>query len=936
MLKQILYATLNLSLVLGSILGETYQVPNIEQTIDTPQSDQLETAFQANNGGSDEFGYTWDDTVPVDWIDATTGTDTNFNGYSPFQSLGPITITFPFSYYENVYSHLWINAGGYLAFSEQHAQGNSPVGTFPNPNLSRNAIAPLWSYLNLAESGTTNRVYYKAGGASPNRYFAAEWYQVVYGKSDLVGATLVFTYEVVLYENGNIRFQYLNQQTGPGYCDDFLIGIQNANGYDGITYSQCTMPPSNKAVLFTPPPNTARIQVLNPYQGVLTHPNEPLNFAIELANNGTRGTDIYNLTSNSIWPIMFYDSTGIPLIDSNRDGSVDTGELVQGGQTTILAKIQTPVIVNPYNQNNITLNIASTIDASRYKTATLQSAVPVPFAYLWGNSNSYLSVQQPGSFVERSLPGKLDNSSIAEATNGYVVAWGQTGVATDPKIKVEEVNYGRSNWGEIEGYRYLRSMTTKKISDYSGVSLETHDKAPIIATTLNGATGIVWYNYVYSTTGKYMYNIYFAGLDANNDLAVGPKRLTNFNSLGDYTNGLTLTLQPAIAATSDNRFIITWAQTYYSKTASLSEVQTSDIYYTVLNSSGDTIQQTTRLTNDPIRQGFGYSDPVVKPITDNRVIVAFNNGDNNMQDTYFAVIDSNGSVIKTSTNLSNDGSTTRPVGRPDAVQLTNGNIILAWGTLIDDLNDLRFITLDSTYNVITGPISINHPSMRKFQHYSYSNRLSLVASRTGHAILTWMEADPNFSRNLYYALIANDGTVVTPPMIFASAANRIGLGLGGYNTASYSITPTVAGVDTFIRTDPFVESFDGQMVIPVYFGNNGDSIANSIVVTATLGAGLTYLNDTSGITPTVNTLLPSRLSENSARQTDIQYTWAFSNSLAFLGSGQFVINAQGLVAGSYPVTVTVSSNADDGNFNNNSYTVNAILYGQLFLPLIVH
>jgi hypothetical protein len=67
---------------------------------------------------TDEFGYFWDDSAPFSWIDATNGTDTGLNSTS-YYATGPITLPFPFEFYENTYNELWINPSGWITFSIQ-------------------------------------------------------------------------------------------------------------------------------------------------------------------------------------------------------------------------------------------------------------------------------------------------------------------------------------------------------------------------------------------------------------------------------------------------------------------------------------------------------------------------------------------------------------------------------------------------------------------------------------------------------------------------------------------------------------------------------------------------------------------------------------------------------------------------------------------------
>jgi len=76
-------------------------------------------AIPEGTGGPDTFGYTWDNSVPFGWIDATGGTDTGMSGSSWGQAVGPIPLPFPFNFYENEYGAVYIAAAGFLAFADQ-------------------------------------------------------------------------------------------------------------------------------------------------------------------------------------------------------------------------------------------------------------------------------------------------------------------------------------------------------------------------------------------------------------------------------------------------------------------------------------------------------------------------------------------------------------------------------------------------------------------------------------------------------------------------------------------------------------------------------------------------------------------------------------------------------------------------------------------------
>ena len=68
-------------------------------------------------GGPDAFGYTWDNSEPFNWIDATSGTNTGLSqGSWQVSVTGPIPLGFEFDFYQNTYSSLHISSSGAVGF----------------------------------------------------------------------------------------------------------------------------------------------------------------------------------------------------------------------------------------------------------------------------------------------------------------------------------------------------------------------------------------------------------------------------------------------------------------------------------------------------------------------------------------------------------------------------------------------------------------------------------------------------------------------------------------------------------------------------------------------------------------------------------------------------------------------------------------------------
>ena len=193
--------------------------------------------------GPDASGYTCkDDTMPggpsFNWVDATDGEKSYIAGDDRYD--GPISIGFNLFFYGG-YSELYLSTNGLATFGGgSTAYANRPLPYSPTPN---NLVAPFWDDLQVCAN---QAIYYKQGGTAPNRYFVAEWANV----SKLSAPTRPLTFEVVLYENGQILYQY---QSLTGTLDSNSVGIENSRGDTGLQYSFNQAQLANgRAILFIP------------------------------------------------------------------------------------------------------------------------------------------------------------------------------------------------------------------------------------------------------------------------------------------------------------------------------------------------------------------------------------------------------------------------------------------------------------------------------------------------------------------------------------------------------------------------------------------------------------------------------------------------------------------------------------------------------------
>ena len=147
------------------------------------------------------------DGYPYTWVDATGGTALSLSddGYTTI----PLPFLFPF--YDQNFSTIYLGANGYLSFSDSTPSNwiNDPIPSSDSDHYY--LIAPFWDDLLTAYAGGGGVIYVQSFGT----YWVAEWYDI-----DHIDGNMVGTFEVILYESGDIMFSY-----------DYLDYIDPYDGY---------------------------------------------------------------------------------------------------------------------------------------------------------------------------------------------------------------------------------------------------------------------------------------------------------------------------------------------------------------------------------------------------------------------------------------------------------------------------------------------------------------------------------------------------------------------------------------------------------------------------------------------------------------------------------------------------------------------------------
>ncbi len=186
----------------------------------------LSGSVQAATGGPDGFGYRWKDFDTYSFADMT-GHMTVVLGDN--QLSGAVPIGFPFTFYGNAYTQVYIDSNGIIRFADTFGIGDPEVSipTLAVPNLS---IYGWWADLDPSLGGSIN---YLTTGSAPNQIFVVEYNVLHYGGADPV------VFQIKLFETTNVievHYQKAPAANILGTDRSHTAGIENGDGTIGLVY----------------------------------------------------------------------------------------------------------------------------------------------------------------------------------------------------------------------------------------------------------------------------------------------------------------------------------------------------------------------------------------------------------------------------------------------------------------------------------------------------------------------------------------------------------------------------------------------------------------------------------------------------------------------------------------------------------------------------
>ncbi len=698
----------------------------------------------------DAFGYSWDNSPGLAWIDATSGTlavmNSNDDGYTD----AAVSLGFSFPFYEHDYTRVFISTNGLLVFPHDPADPDPdapnnvaeyhneliPQSIFPN-----SLIAVFWDDLIFGGGYNDGHVYYQSGVDLQGRhYFVVEWHET----SQRSGSNLL-TFEAVLYDTGDICIQYQNLDN---IQLNATVGIEDGDGVDGLQYSyNAGDVGSGDVVYFQRPADSTQVKLLPDYQGGFAL-NQTGNYHLTVTNIGQAGSDTYDLIFNSSspdWGVTFYSDDGVtPLTDSDQNGKVDTGPLAPGSGREIVAKLNASSALGIGASAIVEVEAVSPQSGNTF-TAKIDCAWPSQFAQAVADNDGGIILELVGSHnvrftkVEEWFSGST--LALAGSEEKFIYTWERRGskeVGGGKFIDYSNIEYVVMN----NRGGFIRRLT--KVYDNETSLQTTRDRSPAPVISADGTIGMMWWREIVDQEFRINSNVFFTLLDQSGAPLIEPINMTNNTAWRGPTDlDIPLFSSPHLVALENNRFVLIWVDQ-----RSMAAGDLSDVWYAIYDQQGNPVKSPTKLTSG-LAGVQGYQDPMSLVLDNNRILVT--TIDDVSKQISIIVLDASGTVVLPQTALAGAAG-----WGPDAEQLSTGSILLAW-TQPDE--QIAYLLLDgANYSINHAPVALTNPIPRP------SDNVSVTKDELGQGILTWMETP--YNDHLYYALIGDNGSLITSPMVF--------------------------------------------------------------------------------------------------------------------------------------------------------------------------
>ena len=369
------------------------------------------------SGGPDTYGYKWKDSDEQDgpvysWVDITGAGTSLTLGDDVLSSA--LNLGFSLDFYGVDYTTVKVGSNGFLTFTST-ATGITN-GSIPDSSTPNDILAVLWDDLSPNQSGS---IYYYQDAA--NSRFIVSFIGVPH-----YNATNYSTFQVIIYSNGKIVYQY--QSIGASSASTATVGIENFDGSDGSSViKDSAYLKANLAIQFLATPEW--ISLDSNSGSINGFGSDTITATCDAADleEGVYTADIY-ITSNDpdeatkILPVTFNVGGDVGGTFSISETNLNFGDVEVGNNS-----VDQFIITNSHSSETITGNI-TTVPGYTVADAKNEGKNTLAYAVSPNSSKTFNLTFEPVS--EISYNG---NITITSSDNNHATEYiSVTGTGTAP------------------------------------------------------------------------------------------------------------------------------------------------------------------------------------------------------------------------------------------------------------------------------------------------------------------------------------------------------------------------------------------------------------------------------------------------------------------------------------------------------------------------
>ncbi len=362
-------------------------------------------AFLVSQGhyGSDSFGYYFLDSDTLSgpeflWIEPVNAETLHMAD----DDNALISLPFPFPFYNSTLRQIYVVSNGFLTSTNSRSASNVSM---PVTSLN-NLIAPFWDDLNPAVGGNILVFYDSLEDA-----FVILWDDVPH-----YGSGGPYTFEVILFRNGNIAFSYLSLGVPR---NSSTIGIQGGYGDNGfylpyIYNGNPFEPHDSLTVMFYRPTD---VHIIDVSPTVFVYPDSSI---IPIGSGLNLEIEVLNGSTDTVATSVHLDLRSVP------------------GDSSIYSDVQNIVNFPPYTLDTVYFTVSGNLTPGFYEVCV--------FTTTQGDTNFANDTLRKAFLVPDTTMDFEENQGNFVAENGW-----EWGVAT---VGPEAAHSGTKLWGTVLNGNY--------------------------------------------------------------------------------------------------------------------------------------------------------------------------------------------------------------------------------------------------------------------------------------------------------------------------------------------------------------------------------------------------------------------------------------------------------------------------------------------------